>query len=68
MTIEEKLLWFELESNIDREVQHPEAFHQCLAMLKKAIEQRDALMDFDDNLSAREVYNAELLKAAEGKT
>lgn len=33
-------------------------------MLKKAIEQRDALMDFDDNLSAREVYNAELLAEA----
>ncbi|MBX3017970.1 MAG: hypothetical protein KF767_08780 [Bdellovibrionaceae bacterium] len=67
-TIEEKLAWFHAEANARGFDGDPEAFRECLAMLKKAIEQRDALMDFDDNLSAWEVYNAELLKAAEGKT
>ncbi len=71
MTLEEKLKKFEREAAIDA---YSSSLHECLMMLRKAIEQRDqahdklcdmGILENDRALELIEEDNAELLKAGE---
>lgn len=63
MTIEEKLAEFQEIADARRPYSRAD-FAECLAMLKKAIEQRDEIYGCAPTIAD---MNAELLKAAEEK-